>query len=126
MTDMNTPPAEPRQTDQWLEPGKTNVQVVYFLYIAGMFIPILPLVGLIMAYINRGKAGGWVDTHYTYLIRTFWIGILYIFVATILVVLLIGVLLYVAIAIWIIVRCILGLQAAGRGEAVKNPECWLI
>lgn len=126
MTDMNTPPAEPRQTDQWLEPGKTNVQVVYFLYIAGMFIPILPLVGLIMAYINRGKAGGWVDTHYTYLIRTFWIGILYIFVATILVVLLIGVLLYVAIAIWIIVRCILGLQAAGRGEAVKNPESWLI
>ncbi|MCO5160339.1 MAG: hypothetical protein M9939_04340 [Mesorhizobium sp.] len=126
MTDMNTPPAEPRQTDQWLEPGKTNVQVVYFLYIAGMFIPILPLVGLIMAYINRGKAGGWVDTHYTYLIRTFWIGILYIFVATILVVLLIGVLLYVAIAIWIIVRCILGLQAARRGEAVKNPESWLI
>ena len=46
MTDMNTPPASPRQTDQWLEPGKTNVQIVYFLYIAGMFIPILPLVGL--------------------------------------------------------------------------------
>ena len=117
MTDMNTPPTPPRQTDQWLEPGKTNVQIVYFLYIAGMFIPVLPLVGVIMAYINRGKAGGWVDTHYTYLIRTFWIGILYFFIATILVFLLIGVLLYLAIAIWIIVRCIVGLQAAGRGAA---------
>ncbi len=126
MTDTNPPPAEPRQTDQWLEPGKTNVQIVYFLYIAGMFIPILPLVGLIMAYINRGKAGGWVDTHYTYLIRTFWIGLLYGVIATILLLLLIGFLLLVAVAVWIIVRCIIGLQAAGRGEPVKNPESWLI
>lgn len=126
MTDMNTPPAAPRQTDQWLEPGKTNVQIVYFLYIAGMFIPILPLVGLIMAYINRDKVGGWVDTHYTYLIRTFWIGLLYGFIAVILMMLLIGFLLLVAVAVWIIVRCIIGLQAAGRGEPVKNPDSWLI
>lgn len=126
MTDMNTAPVPPRQTDQWLEPGKTNVQVVYFLYIAGMFIPILPLVGLIIAYINRGKAGGWVDTHYTYLIRTFWIGLLYTFVAAILMLLLIGFLVIVAVAIWIIVRCVIGLQAAGRGEPIKNPESWLI
>ncbi|SMH39860.1 DUF4870 family protein [Mesorhizobium australicum] len=126
MTDTNPPPAAPRQTDQWLEPGKTNVQIVYFLYIAGMFIPILPLVGLIMAYINRGKAGGWVDTHYTYLIRTFWIGLLYGAIAVILMMLLIGFLLLVAVAVWIIVRCIVGLQAAGRGEPVKNPESWLI
>lgn len=126
MTDTNPPSAALRQTDQWLEPGKTNVQIVYFLYIAGMFIPILPLVGLIMAYINRGKAGGWVDTHYTYLIRTFWIGLLYGVIATILMLLLIGFLLLVAVAVWIIVRCIIGLQAAGRGEPVKNPESWLI
>jgi uncharacterized membrane protein len=126
MTDMNSQPAPPRQTDQWLEPGKTNVQIVYFLFIAGMFIPILPLVGLIMAYINRGKAGGWVDTHYTYLIRTFWIGLLYGLIATVLVILLIGILLYLAIAIWIIVRCIVGLQAAGRGEPVRDPQSWLI
>ncbi|MCR5858498.1 DUF4870 domain-containing protein [Mesorhizobium sp. J428] len=126
MTDTNPPPAAPRETDQWLEPGKTNVQIVYFLYIAGMFIPILPLVGLIMAYINRGKAGGWVDTHYTYLIRTFWIGLLYGAIAVILMMLLIGFLLLVAVAVWIIVRCIVGLQAAGRGEPVKNPESWLI
>jgi uncharacterized membrane protein len=126
MSDMNSPPTAPRQTDQWLEPGKTNVQVVYFLFIAGMFIPILPLVGLIMAYINRGKVGGWVDTHYTYLIRTFWIGLLYFCVATILVLLLIGILLYVAVVVWIIVRCIVGLQTASRGEAVRDPETWLV
>ena len=126
MTDMNTAPVPPRQTDQWLEPGKTNVQVVYFLYIAGMFIPVLPIIGLVIAYINRGKAGGWVDTHYTWLIRTFWIGLLYAVVASILMLLLIGFLLLVAVAIWIIVRSIFGLQAAGRSEPIKNPESWLI
>lgn len=115
-----------RETDRWLEPGRTNVQVVYFLYIAGAFLPILVLVGLVIAYMNRGKAGGWVDTHYTWQIRTFWIGLLYLAIATILVVLLIGFLLYVAIAVWVIVRCIVGLQAAGRSEPVRNPEGWLV
>jgi hypothetical protein len=27
---------EPRQTDRWLEPGKTNLQVIYILYLAAL------------------------------------------------------------------------------------------
>lgn len=126
MSDTNSVPNAPRQTDRWLEPGKTNVQVVYFLYIAGMFIGISALIGLVVAYINRGKVGGWVDTHYTYQIRTFWIGLLYTLVACLLMLVAIGFLLILAVAIWVIVRCVIGLQAAGRGEPVKNPESWLI
>ena len=128
MTDINQtpPPQTPRQTDRWLEPGKTNVQVVYFLYIAGMFIGISALVGIVIAYVNRGKAGGWVDTHYTWQIRTFWIGLLYSFVSVLLMIVAIGFVLIFAVAIWVIVRCVLGLQAANRDEPVKNPESWLI
>ena len=128
MTDINQtpPPQTPRQTDRWLEPGKTNVQVVYFLYIAGMFIGISALVGIVIAYINRGKAGGWVETHYTWQIRTFWIGLLYSFVSVLLMIVAIGFVLIFAVAIWVIVRCVLGLQAANRDEPVKNPESWLI
>ena len=128
MTDINQtpPPQTPRQTDRWLEPGKTNVQVVYFLYIAGMFIGISALVGIVIAYINRGKAGGWVETHYTWQIRTFWIGLLYSFVSVLLMIVGIGFLLVFAVAIWVIVRCVLGLQAANRDEPVRNPESWLI
>lgn len=126
MTDIPPPPAQPRQTDQWLEPGKTNVQVVYFLYIAGMFIGVSALVGLVIAYINRGKAGGWVDTHYTWQIRTFWIALLYGFISLLLMFLVIGFLTALATAVWVIVRCIIGLQAAGRGEPIKNPQSWMI
>jgi len=129
MSDINqTPPPPPyqRQTDRWLEPGKTNVQVVYFLYIAGMFIGISALIGIVIAYMNRGKAGGWVETHYTWQIRTFWLALLYSFVSVLLMIVGIGFLLIVAVAVFVIVRCVLGLQAAGREEAMKNPESWLI
>ena len=120
------PQPPPRKTDQWLEPGKTNLQVVYILYIASMFLPFLILVGIVVAYINRGKAGGWVDTHYTWLIRTFWIGLLFIAVSIILAIVAVGLLLMVVMPIWVIVRCVVGLQAANREEPIKNPESWLV
>ena len=116
----------PRKTDQWLEPGKTNLQVVYILYIASMFLPFLILVGIVIAYVNRGKAGGWVDTHYSWLIRTFWIGLLFIAVSIILAIVAVGLLLMVVMPIWVIVRCVVGLQAANREEPIKNPESWLV
>ena len=120
------PAPPPRKTDQWLEPGKTNLQVVYILYIAAMFLPFLILVGIVIAYVNRGKAGGWVDTHYTWLIRTFWIGLLFVFVSIILAVDAVGLLLMVVMPIWVIVRCVVGLQTANREEPIKNPESWLV
>ena len=76
MSDTMTPPPAPRQTDRWLEPGPTNVQIIYILYLVGFVIGVTAIIGLVIAYINRGKAGGWIETHYTWLIRTFWIALL--------------------------------------------------
>ena len=122
-----TPPNfTPRQTDRWLDPGPTNAQVIYILYLAGLVIGVSGIVGIILAYINRGKAGGFVESHYTWLIRTFWIGLLYALVSLVLMMVFIGFILMFAVAVWFIVRCILGLQALGRGEPIKNPESWLI
>ena len=126
MSDVNPQPAAPRQTDRWLEPGATNAQVIYILYLAGLVIGVSALVGIILAYINRGKAGGYVETHYTWLIRTFWIGLLYALVSAVLMFVMIGFLLMFAVAVWFIARCIIGLQALGRGEPIKNPESWVI
>jgi len=119
-------PSVPRQTDRWLEPGPTNVQVIYILYLAGTVIGISGIVGIVLAYINRGKAGGWVETHYTWAIRTFWIGLLYAIASIVLMFLAVGFLLIFATAVWFIIRCIVGLQAVGRGEPIKNPQSWMI
>ncbi|MCB1454288.1 MAG: hypothetical protein KDJ43_11640 [Rhizobiaceae bacterium] len=115
-----------RQTDRWLEPGKLNIQVIYILYLAGFVIGISTLVGIVIAHINRGKSEAWIETHYTWAIRTFWIGLLYGFISLVLSVVLIGFVLMLAVAVWIIVRCVIGLQQVGRNEPIKNPESWVI
>lgn len=120
------PPPAPRQTDRWLEPGAQNVQVIYILYLVGFVIGITPLVGIVMAYINRGKSEPWVETHYTWAIRTFWIGLLYSLIGVVLVFVLVGFLVLLATAVWFIVRCIIGLQAISRNDPIKNPEAWII
>mgnify|MGYP007078752835 CR=1 FL=1 len=125
MTDPTTPHA-PRQSDRWLEPGPTNVQVIYVLYLAGFVIGITAIIGIVIAYLNRGKAGGWIETHYTWAIRTFWIALLAGFVSLLLMIVGIGFLLALATAIWVIVRCVVGLQAVGRREPIKDPQSWLI
>lgn len=115
-----------RQTDKWLEAGKTNIQVIYVLYLAGFAFAFTPLIGVVMAHINRDKATGWVATHYTYAIRTFWIGLLYSLVSLVLAILLVGFLLMIATAAWFVVRCVVGLMAASREEPIRNPDGWLI
>lgn len=126
MSDPMTPPPAPRQTDRWLEPGPTNVQIIYILYLVGFVIGVTAIIGLVIAYINRGKAGGWIETHYTWLIRTFWIALLGGVVSLLLMIVGIGFLLGIAMAIWVIVRCIVGLQAVSRGEPIRNPESWML
>jgi len=124
MSEINPEPS--RKTDRWLEPGSTNVMVIYILYLASLAIGVTVLVGIVLAYVNRGKAGGYIESHYTWLIRTFWIGLLYAFISAVLMILVVGFLLMFAVAVWFIVRCIIGLQALGRNEPIKNPESWLI
>ena len=95
---MPAPPISPRQTDGWLEPGPQNALVIYILYLVGFVIGITAIVGIVMAYLNRGKAGGFVESHYTWQIRTFWIALLASFVSALLFIVGIGVLLMLAVA----------------------------
>jgi uncharacterized membrane protein len=112
---------------RFLSPGGDNAKLVYVLYLASFLVGITVLIGLVMAYLNRGEArGSWVETHYTYQIRTFWIGLLYSIIAVALMIVGIGFLLFIAVAIWAIVRCVKGLQWAAASQPVPRPESWMI
>jgi uncharacterized membrane protein len=127
MTDTGTQPPVQGQSNGWLEPGKTNLQIIYILYLVSFVISGIPaLIGVVMAYINRNKSAAWLETHYTWLIRTFWIGLLYSFISVILMLVFIGVIVMIAVAVWVIIRCIIGLQALGRGEPIRNPQSWIL
>lgn len=123
---MSTNESPGRRTDRWLEPGKLNIQVIYILYLVGFVIGVSAIVGIVLAHINRGKSEPWIETHYTWAIRTFWIGVLGAFISFILMIVAIGFLLMIAVAVWVIVRCVIGLQAVSRNEPIRNPESWLI
>ena len=71
-------------------------------------------------YEPRVAAAG-PTTHYTFQIRTFWISLLFGIVAVLLAFVGIGFLLMIVIAVWIIVRCIKGLQAAANGQSDSGP-----
>lgn len=126
MTDPHYQPPAGSGGEGWFSPGRLNVQVVYCLYLVSFVVGLTGIVGLIMAYVNRGKGPAWVDTHYTYAIRTFWIGLLYALVSALLMVAMVGMLLIFAVAIWIVVRCVIGLQKASAGEPIANPISWWI
>lgn len=74
---------------------------------------------------NAGDAPEPLRSHYRFQIRTFWIGLLYSIVAFLLALAAIGVVFFVLIAIWLIVRCAKGLKYLGRGEPYPNATTWL-
>ena len=132
MTDNNPyvtpppPPPPPAPKAGWFDPGIPNVQLIYVLYLISFAVGITGLVAIILAYINRGKSEAWVETHYSWAIRTFWIGMLYAFISLILMVIGIGFILMFVVAIWVVIRCVIGLQAASRNEPIKNPQSWIV
>ena len=118
---------QPIATDVWLGAGPKNAQLIYILFLASFLLSGIPaIIGLVMAYMNRGKAGGFTETHYTWLIRTFWIGLLYSLIAAILMFVVVGVFVAIDVAIWAVIRVVKGLMALGRNEPIPDPQSWLI
>jgi uncharacterized membrane protein len=127
MTDpQNTPPPMPRETDKWLEPGPQNALVIYVLFLLSFVVGITGIIGVVLAYLNRGKAGGFVETHYTWLIRTFWIGLLFSVISFVLAIAFIGFLLMIAVAVWVIIRLVKGVMALNKNEPIPDPTTWWI
>ncbi len=78
-----------------------------------------------MAYINKSDAPEWLQSHYRFQIRTFWIGVLYMMIGVILTLALIGYLIILFWVIWLIVRCIKGMKTLDNKQAHPNPTGWM-
>ena len=103
----------------------TTAKIIYFLLIISTIFGITGIIALIMAYVNNDDSDGWLQTHYRFQIRTFWIGMLYIFIGVVLSHVLIGYLILVFAFFWLIIRCAKGLKQLLKQQPVKNLESWL-
>lgn len=153
-----TPPPEPAPDAT----GDTAVTmqrpvIIAILYLLNFVLGFSVLVGVILAYVWRAEARTqeWEKTHYTYLIRTFWIGFA-IFVGTVFLWFatvfgtvfanmehaaetgqqvaapmamfgsMFGMMaLFLLSAAWFAVRCILSLVKAGDRQPMPRPKTWL-
>ena len=105
------------------EGGSANL--IYILYLAGLVTGITVLIGVVMAYLYRPDAPDWVRSHYDFQIRTFWIAVAMSVAGTLLSVVLVGFLLLLFEVVWLIIRCVKGMQVVARGEPHPDPENWL-
>lgn len=100
-------------------------QIIYFLYLATLVIQIAHFVGVVMAYMNRYENAEWIETHFQYQIRTFWMFTLYLVIGGLSLVAGIGFVIIFGAAIWLIIRCAKGLKFLTREQPVPNPTTWL-
>jgi uncharacterized membrane protein len=118
---------------------KTMPAVCYALYLLAFATGITAVIGLVIAYTQRSSAAPGMKTHFTYLIRTFWGGLMMMIVGgvifgvgALLSIILIGFpimglawLILTFATIWYAVRCIVGLVYLSRGEAHPRPYALL-
>lgn len=99
-----------------------NAKIIYFLYLASLVFGITSLIGVVMAYLNKADAESWLQSHYDFQIRTFWLGILFSIIALILSLVLIGYVLFLVIIVWVIIRCTKGLKALDNNAPVEDSR----
>jgi uncharacterized membrane protein len=117
------PPAAPVAATPMADDRQTAL-IVYILMLVPFVVPVTHIVGLVMAYVSRDTAPDWLKSHYTFQIRTFWIGLLYMAAACVLCVVLIGFVLVPLVIVWYIVRCSLGLARLMRSEPYPTADSW--
>jgi uncharacterized membrane protein len=79
------------------------------------------ILAVIINYVKRDEVRGtWLDTHFAWQLRTFWYTVLWLVVAFVLAITLIGLILAVplgiALTIWILYRIIRGWMSLGQGR----------
>src|SRR5690349_5490505 len=114
--DMTAPGPDTRP--QPIVPNTDIALIVYILYFLGYFTGITAIIGVIMAHVQVDTADPMLATHYRFQIRTFWIGLLYIVVGTVLSLIVIGAAVLLWWFIWSLVRNIKGVLALDRKSVV--------
>lgn len=96
---------------------RTITLVVYVLYALSYFTGVTAIVGIIINYVKQEDvAGTWLESHFRWQIRTFWFGLLWVFLGSLTVMLLVGYAILFANFCWVIYRIVKGWLSLNDGK----------
>jgi uncharacterized membrane protein len=97
--------------------------IITLCYLGSFVTGFSGLVGIVLAHVWQGdNQDAWAASHFTYLIRTFWIGFLASVILTITV---IGMIALPLPFIWVGVRSVMSLLKAQKQEPMPDPKTLL-
>ncbi|HMY40440.1 MAG TPA: hypothetical protein PK011_14035 [Marinagarivorans sp.] len=100
---------EPVQPSEREQEAKPLTAVIYALYAASFLVGISALVAIVINYVKQNEVNGtFLESHFRWQIRTFWFGLLWGIIGGITSLILIGWLVLLANAVWIIYRLVIG------------------
>ncbi|MDQ7031304.1 MAG: hypothetical protein Q9M37_01100 [Desulfonauticus sp.] len=98
-----------------------TAKMIYFLNLVSLVIGITSIVAVVMAYIYKTDDNPqWINSHFRWQIRTFWIGFIAGFISVLLCIILIGYLLLIGLLVWWIIRNVKGLKWLSEQKPVEN------
>lgn len=92
-------------SDEKIASLKTLSTVIYALYALSLFFGVTAIVAIVLNYIKREEVQGtWLESHFSWQIRTFWWGLVWLVVGAITWIILIGWAVWGVACIWFIYR----------------------
>ncbi|KAA1176244.1 hypothetical protein FWJ25_03680 [Marinobacter salinexigens] len=119
MADQDYIPANPDPMAQRSDYARNLAVAVYILQALSFFVGgITGLIGVIINYVKLDDVRNtWIERHFRWQIRTFWIGLLWTVIGIVTTPLIIGWFFLLGISIWIIYRIVKGALALNEGKA---------
>jgi len=107
-------------------PDPMLAHVVYGLFAIGLVSGLTPVIGVILAYLKRKDVTGtYLESHFTWQIRTFWVWLAAGIVGIALLVVGVGFLILLGLVVWVIYRIVKGWLRLGDRRPIEDPESWL-
>ena len=116
MTD-NTPSTEEKHASL-----KTLTAVIYGLYALSIFAGITAIVAIVLNYIKRDEVRGtWLESHFTWQIRTFWWSVVWFVLGAATWIILIGWVVWGVAFVWFVYRIAKGWLNLNDGKPMPLP-----
>ncbi len=121
---MSDLPNLPAQSDP--QKARNLLLITYVLFGLSLINGLTAIAAVIIAHLKVGEAADtFIESHYRWLIRTFWIALIGAVIGGLLMFIFIGMFVLVAVFLWYVFRLVKGFLAFNDGKPIADPQAWI-